>query len=136
MEYPVYLANPGEVTVKVYVAPGLNIYNDEGMKFATSFDEGEPVISSIHEFDTIPDWKYPAYWNNSVTDNIRVLSISHRLEKAGPHVLKYWMVTPGVVVEKIVIETKDIGSSYLGPPESYRKSLSKQYSVKRSLTGR
>ena len=98
------------------------IYNDEGMKFATSFDDEDPVLSRIHEFDTIPDWKYPAYWNNSVTDNIRILTMEHTISEAGPHVLNFWMVTPGVVLEKIVIETAEIGYTYLGPPESpYRE---------------
>jgi hypothetical protein len=33
--------------------------------------------------------------------------------------LKLWTVDPGVVLQKIVIETHDIAQSYLGPPESY-----------------
>lgn len=121
LEYNVNLFTTGKVKVKVYVAPSLNIYNDEGMQFATSFDDADPKIYKIHEFDTIPDWKYPAYWNNSVTDNIRVLTTEHEIEKAGLHILKLWMITPGVAFEKIVIETEEIGETYLGPPESLRK---------------
>lgn len=120
LEYDVYVTNPGDLKVNVYVAPSLNIYNDEGMRFATSFDEQDPVIYRIHEFDTIPDWFYPDYWNKSVTDNIRILSTVHKVENTGPHRLKLWMVTPGVVFEKIVIETGKTGDSYLGPPESFK----------------
>ncbi len=121
LEYNVYLYNAGTVKVDVYIAPSLNIYDDEGMKYAVSFDDGEPKIYNIHEFDTIPDWKYPAYWNNSVTDNIRILTTELNVEEPGEHILKIWMVTPGVVVEKIVARTEEIGNSYLGPPESFYK---------------
>ncbi len=121
LEYNVFMYSAGKVKVNVYVAPSLNIYNDAGMQYAVSFDDAPPQIVKIHEFDTIPDWKYPTYWNNSVTDNIRVLTTEHTIKQAGNHTLKVWMVTPGVVFEKIVIETKEIGDSYLGPPESYFK---------------
>jgi hypothetical protein len=121
LEYNVYLYSSGNVKVDCYIAPSLNIYNNEGMEYAVSFDDALPQIVKIHEFDTIPDWKYPAYWNKSVTDNIRILSTEHTIEHEGPHILKFWMVTPGVVLEKIVIETGEIGDSYLGPPESFRQ---------------
>jgi hypothetical protein len=39
---------------------------------------------------------------------------------AGQHVLKFWMVDPAVVLQKLVIERGTIRPSYLGPPESYR----------------
>lgn len=119
LEYDVFVDSPGEVTVKVYIAPTLNIYNDEGMKYAASFDEDPLQLVRIHEGDTIPDWEYPEYWNLSVTNNTRVMETSHKLSVPGPHTLKLWVVTPGVVFEKIVIETKKIGGSYLGPPESF-----------------
>ncbi len=121
LEYNVYMYSTGKVKVNVYVAPSLNIYNDAGMQYAVSFDDASPQIVKIHEFDTIADWQYPAYWNNSVTDNIRVLTTEHTIKQAGNHTLKVWIVTPGVVFEKIVIESKEIGDSYLGPPESYFK---------------
>src|SRR5690606_14137468 len=38
------------------------------------------------------------------------------LAEAGPHVLKFWMVDPAVVLQKLVVETQSIPSSYLGPP--------------------
>ena len=119
LEYNVYLTHTGSVKVEVYVAPSLNIYNDTGMQYAVSFDDALPQLVKIHEFDTIPDWQYPAYWNNSVTDNIRILTTEHTIESAGTHTLKVWMVTPGVVFEKMVIKAKEIGDSYFGPPESF-----------------
>ena len=40
------------------------------------------------------------------------------IKTKGPHVLKVYMVDPGVVIDKIIIETGVLKDSYLGPPES------------------
>ncbi len=37
----------------------------------------------------------------------------------GQHTLKVWMVDPGIVLDKILLETVgEVERSYLGPPES------------------
>ena len=48
---------------------------------------------------------------------------THKLATAGRHTLKVWAVTPGVVLERIVIDTgtakaPGVRPSYLGPIES------------------
>jgi hypothetical protein len=55
-----------------------------------------------------------------VKDNCRVLKSSHQLAEAGYHTLKIWMVDPGVVLQKLVVDTGGLKPSYLGPPESFR----------------
>jgi hypothetical protein len=35
----------------------------------------------------------------------------------GPHILKFWMIDPGVVLERIVVDFGGTRPSYLGPPE-------------------
>ena len=48
----------------------------------------------------------------------------HQLARAGEHVLKFWLVDPGVVLQKIVVDAGGVRPSYLGPPESWRSVAS------------
>jgi hypothetical protein len=123
LEYPIYFFSEGKVNVNVYISPTLNYYNAEGLKYGVSIDDEPPQIVSVHAGDTIPDWKYPQIWNMSVGDNIRILSTEHQLAESGLHTLKIWMVTAGVVLQKIVIDTGGLKPSYLGPPESFFRAL-------------
>jgi hypothetical protein len=59
-------------------------------------------------------------WEQTVSDNFRKGSSRHLIGKPGYHILKIWMVDPGVVLQKIVVNTGGLKPSYLGPPESGR----------------
>jgi hypothetical protein len=126
LEYRMHLFTPGNVIVHVYLSPTLNIDVDsqeagDGLRYAISFDEEKPRMVNMHEQDTLPDWKYPIHWMKEVSDNINVTTSLHPIGTPGDHVLKFWMVDPAVVLQKIVVETSGLEPSYLGPPESYRR---------------
>ncbi len=59
-------------------------------------------------------------WARNTSDNVNLTSTAHRIGTAGAHVLKFWMVDPTVVLQKLVIDTGGLRPSYLGPPESLR----------------
>jgi hypothetical protein len=118
LEYKMFLFEQGNVNVKTYLSPTLNFGYSKGLRYAISFDDEEPQLININETDTVPDWKYPNYWNMAVANNIRIVTSKHIIMKPGEHVLNFWAIDPGVVLQKIVVENKEVKPSYLGPPQS------------------
>ena len=51
-------------------------------------------------------------------DNLMQIKAKLDMPNQGPHKLKIWMVDPGLVIDKIIIDTGGLKDSYLGPPES------------------
>ena len=121
LEYKMYLFSSGKVKVKTYFSPTQNFHNTEGLHYGISFDKEKLKIMNVHKNDTIPDWKYPPTWNQAVMENIKIITSEHIIENPGEHTLQFWMVDPGLVLQKIVVETREIPYSYLGPPESFHK---------------
>jgi hypothetical protein len=83
------------------------------------FSNGKVRIVNVHANDTLPDWKYPQAWNLAVSNNIKETVSIHNIDKPGEHVLKYWMIDPGIVLQKIVVDLGGMKPSYLEPPESF-----------------
>jgi len=117
MEYRVHLFVKGEVTVKAYLSPTLNFHNNQGLRYGISFDNEPPQIINMHSGKTFQDWE------ESVRNNVTVEVSKHTIAEPGKHVLKFWVVDPGVVLQKLVIETGKVRPSYLGPPESHNGSV-------------
>ncbi|MFW5877769.1 MAG: glycosyl hydrolase 115 family protein [bacterium] len=112
LEYDIFLFEPGEVTVKAYLCPTLNFTNQQGFRYAVSIDDEKTQIVNMHKDYVHQDWQR---W---VRNNANVCESKHMINTAGHHKLKYWMVDPAVVLQKIVVERKPARGSYLGPPES------------------
>ena len=112
LEYDLTLTSSGKITVHVLVSPTLDFHNDQKLRYGISIDDQEPKIVNIHEDFSFQDWE------EAVRRNIIETTSMHSVEQPGPHVLKFWMVDPAVVLQKIVIDTGGLEPSYLGPPES------------------
>ncbi len=117
LEYQIHFFNTGEVKVRTYLSPTLNFHNNQGLRYAISFDDEPPQIINMHENKTFQDWE------ESVRNNTSVEVSKHIISKPGEHVLKFWMVDPGIVLQKLVVETGEVAPSYLGPPESFNRAV-------------
>ena len=112
LEYRMLLAKGGPTKVLAYLAPTLDFYSGGGLSYAVSFDDQPPQIVNIHAGENTQVWEK---W---VADNINLTTTEHQLREPGEHVLKFWMVDPGIVLEKLVVDAGGVKPSYLGPPES------------------
>lgn len=119
-----HLWNSGEVTVHAYLSPTLNFHATEGLRYAISIDDAPPQIVNIHWDASLKGpWKAAdgvTPWEKSVANSINLTATTHAISAPGDHVLKYWMVDAGVVLQKLVVDTGGMKQSYLGPPESFR----------------
>ncbi|MGI4751515.1 MAG: glycosyl hydrolase 115 family protein [Janthinobacterium lividum] len=114
LEYQFFASDTGAVKINAYISPSIDFTNSGGLHYAVSVDDEQPQIINIHKKNTEADWR------KSVADNIRILTSTHLLKTSGLHVLKFWRVDPGVVLQKLVLDFGGLKDSYLGPPESYR----------------
>jgi hypothetical protein len=118
LEYAFTVFGESEPVVETYLSPTLNFRKNEGLKYAIAIDDESPRVVNIHAGDNGPDWEYPDWWNESVTDHVRKKRTRHGMVRPGAHTLKIWMVDPGVVFQRFVIDAGGLKPSYLGPPAS------------------
>ena len=114
LEYRMYLFDPGKVEVEAILAPSLNFVPGRGLRYGVSFDDQPPQIIDALAHNSIEDWA------TSVKDNVRISKSTHAIRGSGYHTLKFWMVDPGIVLEKLVVNLGGLKPSYLGPAESFR----------------
>jgi hypothetical protein len=122
IEYQMYLFSTGKFEVTSTFSPTLNFMPGRPLRFAISFDEEGPKTITL-----VPD-NYDAQnrntdWEKTVRDNARRVTSTHTINTTGYHTLRIWMIDPGVVLQKIVVNTGGLKPSYLGPPESFYTSF-------------
>jgi hypothetical protein len=113
LEYDMYVFTPGAASLEIQCLPTLPINAEHGVRLAVSLNDSAPRIVGKAA-------------RGSVLENVRRLTETLDIPKPGRHVLKIWMIDPGVVVDRIVLYTQSPKESYLGPPESYYRSGSQK----------
>jgi hypothetical protein len=114
LEYQVYLFDPGKFEVEAILGPTLNFVPGRGLRYAISFDDQPLQVVDALAHNSAEDWA------TSVKDNVRTVTSEHTVAGTGYHTLKFCMVDPGIVLEKLVVDLGGVKPSYLGPPESFR----------------
>jgi len=115
LEYNIYLDDAGIFNLSTFISPTIDFTDTDGLKFAISIDNEPPVIVNIST-----DYKTENAWRKSVADNIKIFKTDLKFNKPGKHTIKYWMINPGIVLQKLVLDLGGLKPSYLGPPETFR----------------
>ena len=114
VEYDFTLLHPGEVQIHSYFAPSLAFFPERGLRVALAVDNEKPQLLDLAANFSQADWE------ESVRSDVRQLTSKHKIERAGKHKLRVYMVDPGVTLEKLVIDSGGLKPSYLGPAESQK----------------
>jgi hypothetical protein len=116
LEYRMWLVDPAKVEVEAILSPTLNFVPGRGLRYAIAFDDEAPQIVDSLAKNSQRDWE------TTVKDSVRKVKSSHTVSGTGYHTLKFWMIDPGIVLEKLVVDLGGVKPSYLGPPESVRRA--------------
>lgn len=118
LQYEVYVYDTGAAKLNAYFSPTLNFEKDSsGLQYAVSIDNEKPQIVSINRDDN-----NEITWEKWVANNIIVKATEHKISKPGKHIIKYRMISPAVVLQKMVLDFGGLKPSYLGPPETVTQS--------------
>lgn len=118
LQYEIYTSDTGIVNLNVYFSPTLNFHNTAtGLQYAIAIDDETPQVISINNesnsIGIMGDW---------VANNIIIKTTQHHLSTKGKHVVKYFMISNAVVLQKLVLSFGDLGPGYLGPQETIFKT--------------
>jgi hypothetical protein len=108
LDYDIYLFHSGEARLDIDCLPTKPVAPDRGVRLAVSLDGAAPQILTGKGGDVLANLR-------RLTTTVRIIA------SPGRHTLTVWMVDPGVVLDKLVLDFNPPKDSYLGPPESYRR---------------
>lgn len=111
LEYDIDFETAGEFKVHILLSPTLNFNANKGLRYAVSFDGGEEQIINFngHYQGELGQWQAEAIINSTT---------KHIITNNGKHTLRFKVLEPGIVIQKILIDTGGLKPSYLGAPQS------------------
>lgn len=116
--YPFYsFTSSSSAKLMVFLGATLNHDPSKPLKYAFSIDGGETKL--VQPISDTAMGSLPSGWDNAVTIGGWTSTSTIPLDK-GVHELSLWLLEPGVVIQKIVIDFGGFKTSSLGPPESIR----------------
>lgn len=104
--------------VIAYLPPSFNVNPSSPLKFAVGLDDATPTTVSPVPSSTLG--AMPNGWSESVINGARVVKTDLGKVDAGSHKLRVWLLEPGTVIHRLVVDLGGVKDSYLGPPESVK----------------
>ncbi len=113
LEYDMNFDTTGEIPLHVLVSPTLNFNENKGLRYAVSFDgEKEEIVNINAKYDMRQLEKWQA---NRINETVTL----HKIETKGKHTLRFRVLDPGIVLQKIMVDLGGLKKSYLGAPENF-----------------
>lgn len=114
LEYDIDFESTGDFKVHLLLSPTLNFNANKGLRYTISFDgKNEQIINfNGHYKGELGLWQAEAIIKSTT---------KHTITEKGKHTLRFRALEPGIVLQKILIDTGGLKPSYLGAPESELK---------------
>ncbi|MBS5906677.1 MAG: glycosyl hydrolase 115 family protein [Dysgonomonas mossii] len=114
LEYGIDFQSTGDFNVHLLLSPTLNFNANKGLRYAISVDgRNEQIVNfNGHYKGELGLWQAEAIIKSTT---------KHTITEKGKHTLRFRVLEPGIVLQKILIDTGGLKPSYLGAPESELK---------------
>ncbi|AWI10233.1 glycosyl hydrolase 115 family protein [Ereboglobus luteus] len=122
VEYDFYTFHAGQVDVYTYMLPTYQLFNDPDFagheitnaetRFGIRIDGGAIMAP------TTSTSEYTKAWYDNVVRNCAIGKSTLYIDKPGKHTLRVICGTPGLVLQKFVIDLGGMKRSYMGPPST------------------
>jgi hypothetical protein len=112
LEYAINFKSIGAFDVSVLISPSLNFNANKGLRYGVSFDGGSEQIVNVNQTYT------QRQMDNWLANRINKTTTKHQIATTGVHRLRIRVLEPGIVLQKILIDTGGLKPSYLGAPQS------------------
>ena len=114
LEYPLWLDTTGDARLRLVASPTLAYVPGRGLRVAVSLNDEPPRVIDLQAD------RSNAAWERMVADGVNQVSVPLHVPASGLHTLKLWLVDPGVVLQRLIIDLGGEKPTYLGPRESPR----------------
>jgi len=116
LEYSVDFKSTGTFNIHVLMSPTLNYNANKGLRYAVSVDGSKEQVVNFNG-------AYRGELGKWQAERIIKTTTQHRIDKTGLHHVRIRVLDPGIVFQKIMIDTGGLKPSYLGAPQSKQIKL-------------
>ncbi len=109
VEYNFCTTDTGEITIYTYMLPLFAKDRSHSTQYGVQVDNMDMVL---HHNDVK---EHSREWAGNVIRNSAINKTKAILEKPGKHTLKIYCIDPGMIIQKILIDTGGLKKSYIGP---------------------
>ncbi|MDR0332836.1 MAG: glycosyl hydrolase 115 family protein [Dysgonamonadaceae bacterium] len=111
LEYDVELTSTGEAELTFFFSPTLNWNANKGLRYAVSINGGEEQIVNIngHYRGELGPWQ---------GERIIKTSTKHYINQTGRNTIRFRVLEPGIVLQKLILNMGGLKPNYLGAPQS------------------
>lgn len=113
LEYRISVENTAEFSANFFLIPTQPLVAGNGLRIAFAIDNEKPQILEIDKDTEVTSAK----WASNILNQTTVGKAKIKLEK-GTHVLKIFAVDTGVILDKIVLSSREYPPSYFAPKET------------------
>jgi hypothetical protein len=118
LEFKITTFSSGPAQVIAALSPRNDVLAHGGLQYAISIDDEAPQLVNINAATGADDATMNRQWERNTSNNVNLTQTSHVIATPGVHTVKFWMVDPTVVLQKLTVDLGGVEASYLGPPES------------------